>query len=861
MIARASSSPSASPSGVALLINWANEQDHSIRALVGKVIETRRRLSDGQIDELYDLLLREKELKSGDPVTLAPLSGAPAATRSEKAFRLVSLKHLENVNALAPNQEIDFHPRLTIAFGENASGKTGYVRVLKRAAAVRTAEPVLPNIHGGVPDATPRARVKVQVGDEEHVIAWQGERGVEPLTRIDVFDARAAVVHLEEDLSYSYTPADLSLFTLVTDGIDRVRDKLQAARDTRQPRANPFVNRFSRENRLYAKIDGLGASTDLQELERLAEISPEEEAALPGLREKVEALRSGSIRARLESTLRERDFLRDAASAAEALVAFDAAAYTAGLSGVREAVAAHAKATREALAAEAVPGVLGGAWQQFVETAEGYIRAIGLDTYPAAGEPCIYCRQPLGDAAVTLLRKYRDYCNDALWQAVGEARQRLGALTSPIRELRREDVQRGIEGLIQALEDPTQPPRPLAVARAVVRHGRALQESIEKHEESPPPPAELAGAPAMLRSAAGEAERMATDLRKQGQEREQALAEESTRLRELEARLTLRQLRPAIRDHIEASRWADRAGTYLKRFQGIKKGLTETSKRASDEVLNRDFERRFEEECKALRAPRVSLDFPGREGEARRRKLLTPEHGLGDILSEGEQKVVALADFLAEASLKPDKSPIVLDDPVTSLDHKRLQRVVDRLVELSRERQVIVFTHDIWFAAELLARFEREPTACTFYDVLAEDGRIGAVARGSHPRTDTFNDRKKRIQKLIDEARKASGETRQALIERGYEELRGACEVVVEKDILRGVTERYRPNVRMTVLDQIHAERLPAAAKVIQAVFDKCCRVIASHSQPLATLGVRHSLDELEVDWASLQKAREDYLQ
>jgi len=278
-------------------------------------------------------------------------------------------------------------------------------------------------------------------------------------------------------------------------------------------------------------------------------------------------------------------------------------------------------------------------------------------------------------------------------------------------------------------------------------------------------------------------------------------------------------------------------------------------------VLNRDFERRFSDECQALRAPRVKLDFPGREGEARRRKLLTPEHGLGEILSEGEQKVIALADFLAEASVKPDKSPIIMDDPVTSLDHKRLQHVVDRLVQLSRERQVIVFTHDIWFAAELLARFEHQPNECFFYDVTAEEGRIGAVAKGSHPRTDTFNDRKKRIQRLVDEAQKASGESRQALIEKGYEELRGACEVVVEKDILRGVTERYRPNVRMTVLDQIRAERLPAAAKAIQAVFEKCCRVIASHSQPLPTLGIRPSLDELKEDWASLQKAREEYLQ
>ncbi len=848
-------------SGLSLLIEWANGQDHWVRKLVAEVIGTRRRLSDERVTALHELLLREKGLAEGDPVNVPALSPAAASTPAGTTVRLASLQHIANVNALASNQEIEFHPRLTICFGENASGKTGYVRILKRAAAVRTAEPVLPNIHTGEFGGRPRARIRVLVGEEERPIEWQGEQGVEPLTRIDVFDARTAAVHLAEDLSYSYTPADLSLFPLVADGIERVQARLQEAKVTRQPRANPFVNRLPRESRLYPKIEGLGASTDLAELETLAQVSKEEETGLPGLRQKVDALRSGSVRAQIERAQREHAILGRVLEVARIVVGFDREAYRDAVAALRTARADHERATREALSAEDVPGILGGAWKALVEAAEGYIREIGGDPYPAHGQPCVYCRQPLGDAGVALIRKYRDYCNAALRQAVEEASERLRTLAAPARDLRLDELKRDVESLVQALEDPTRPPPALAAAQEVVGHARVVQAALVEEEDCPAMPLGLDGAPATLQTAVEAAGTTAADLRKQGEKRARALAEEQARLRELEARLTLRDLMPAIRDHVKAARWADRAGSYLRPFQGIKRSLTETSKRASEEVLNRDFERRFQEECQALRAPRVSLDFPGREGEARRRKLLTPEHGLGEILSEGEQKVIALADFLAEASLKPDKSPIIMDDPVTSLDHKRLQHVVDRLVELSRERQVIVFTHDIWFAAELLARFEHAPNECAFYDVTAEDGRIGAVAKGSHPRTDTFSDRKKRIQRLVDEAQKASGESRQALIEKGYEDLRGACEVVVEKDILRGVTERYRPNVRMTVLDQIRAERLPAAAKAIQAVFEKCCRVIASHSQPLLTLGIRPSLDELKEDWASLQKAREEYLQ
>lgn len=853
--------PSDHASGLTMLVDWANDQDRWIRKLVSEVIERRRRLSDERIKAIYELLLKEKQLGNGEPEDVGPLTASSVGGAAQAPVQLLKLKHIGNVNALAADQEIEFHPRLTICFGENASGKTGYVRILKRAAAVRTSEIVLPNIRDPGSPGNPHAQIVVQVGGEQRTLDWQGEQGVEPLTRIDVFDARAAVVHVEEDLSYSYIPADLSLFPLVIDGIDRVQAKLDEASRERQPGANPFVSHFHRESSLYAKIEALGPATDLPELEEAAQIAQEEEAALPGLRDNVEALRSGTVRQEIQRAEEQSRAYEKVHAIAETIVAFDLGVYGSALATLRRARQAHERATREALSREAVPGILGDAWKDFVEAAEAYIRQTGLDPYPRVGEPCVYCRQPLGDAAVALLQKYRDYCNAELRKAVEEARGSLQVLVRPIRELHLDASGATIERLIQAVEDPENPPSPLAVARECLTHARRMQEALAAEQECPDLPEELRDAPAVLQAAKESIDRTLADLRKQGAERDRALAEAQARLRDLEARLTLRQLLPEIRRFVEAARWADRARTHLGRFQGMKRSLTETAKRASTEVMNREFQERFETECESLRAPRVKLDFPGREGEARRRKLLTPEHGLGEVLSEGEQKVIALADFLAEASLKPDRSPIVFDDPVTSLDHKRLQYVVDRIVALSSERQVIVFTHDIWFAAELLARFERDPRSCAFYDVRMDNARVGLVARGSHPRTDTFNDRKKRLNELVERAQSEAGSIRDALVEKGYEELRGACEIVVEKDLLKGVTERYRPNVRMTVLDQIRADRLPAAIARIMPIFEKSCRVIASHSQPIETLGVRPTLEELREDWQELQDARREYLQ
>jgi len=75
------------------------------------------------------------------------------------------------------------------------------------------------------------------------------------------------------------------------------------------------------------------------------------------------------------------------------------------------------------------------------------------------------------------------------------------------------------------------------------------------------------------------------------------------------------------------------------------------------------------------------------------------------VLSEGEQRGLALACYLAEADLKPTKHGLIVDDPVSSLDHQRIELVAKRLVEeAAKGRQVIIFTHNILFYQEVVSR-------------------------------------------------------------------------------------------------------------------------------------------------------------
>jgi hypothetical protein len=185
--------------------------------------------------------------------------------------------------------------------------------------------------------------------------------------------------------------------------------------------------------------------------------------------------------------------------------------------------------------------------------------------------------------------------------------------------------------------------------------------------------------------------------------------------------------------------------------------------------------------------------------------------------------------------------------------------VVARIIALLERHQVVVFTHNIWFVSELLGEMEGRPADCTFYQIVEAGGFKGMISRGSHPRIDTMSQVKGRVNGAIQNARKAGIAEQSGKVEVAYEHIRTWCELVVEGDLLARVTQRYQPNVAMTNLQNIKPERLKAAIDVILPIFEKACRYIPGHSQPLETLSVRPTIEELTQDWERLQAAVKVY--
>ena len=136
------------------------------------------------------------------------------------------------------------------------------------------------------------------------------------------------------------------------------------------------------------------------------------------------------------------------------------------------------------------------------------------------------------------------------------------------------------------------------------------------------------------------------------------------------------------------------------------KPITDKSKEISEKVVSKELELALNTEFKALGVSNLKVTLQSRADTGKplhKLKIDLPRSlNPSQFLSEGEQRAIAISSFLAEVNLSGIKGGLVFDDPVSSLDHRRRELVARRLVNESQKRQIIIFTHDIYFLSVLM---------------------------------------------------------------------------------------------------------------------------------------------------------------
>jgi energy-coupling factor transporter ATP-binding protein EcfA2 len=660
-------------------------------------------------EEDYDRLVEDILTPRGDPAMEAAALDHPAPAEPDgRAATIVSIANPEHVNALSEESALDFGLEgLTVVYGDNGSGKSGYARVLKGIARSRHREPILSDVFRDGADAKPKARVTVRVGGQDSIFDWPS--AVVPEAQRMLFyddDCRDAYISKESD--FPFRPSGLHLMDALVAACSAVRTRIEArlASNAESRNAVPTVPEDLRDTEVGRFVLSLSASSGIESflarsgaaLDRLDEIRAQETQ-----------LRSFDTTKARQRLLRLAEKLRSLANHLRSLNTTLGDENLAALEATRgELRSLEETAHRLARTFESEPlrGVGTSAWEQLWDSARKYSESFAYpsDSFPVTTEMgrCVLCQQPLGGDARDRLRRFERFVKDDTQTKLLAARSKWEVQTASIDEMLTlsEPIAATLKDLV------TDHPALVEEVRStldVYEAGRAaVVMALPGFEPLPRLKRIIEDLLVRLESAAQAAATVADTL-SSPEKAAEALSQVTAKRKELEFLRDVRAQQATIAKEIV--RLKEREVLENAKNSAATGPITNKVRELAETSITQAVRGSFERESQHLRVDRVCMaKIRLDKGAVLHQPTLIgtrQQVPVARVLSEGERTALGLAAFFTEVSLDTSKSAVILDDPVCSLDHIRRVHVAHRLADLARERQVIVTTHDVAFVADL----------------------------------------------------------------------------------------------------------------------------------------------------------------
>ena len=214
------------------IIDWVENKPVFWQVAINRLIRNNE-LTDNDISELKEICKVDYGLSDFDfdEVDFDDLRDFANNTTSSDNIMLTKISNVDNINALSKTSELEFASNgLTLVYGDNGSGKSSYVSILKHACNTRGNKPKIndnlydPTCFGN--DKKADLEYSVDGVNFNTVNLINEEVNDSVLKSVDVFDTFSANHYIEGEDEIAFIPQGLSIVEKLAVCIKKVENEL-----------------------------------------------------------------------------------------------------------------------------------------------------------------------------------------------------------------------------------------------------------------------------------------------------------------------------------------------------------------------------------------------------------------------------------------------------------------------------------------------------------------------------------------------------------------------------------------------------------------------------------------------------------
>ena len=843
------------------LIEWFSERPNWLQIAATRLLERGQfAVTDEIITEFVELCLQEAD----GNLTEKP-HPFPASTYFQSAtdnLRLCSISNVKGINALAPKKPLEFGKgNFTVVYGNNGSGKSGYVRTLKHICGARKPEV----LHGNVYESrsvAQNASISFEDAGTPKSQIWSGQGPCDDLDRVEIFDNSFGNVFVSSEDEVSYEPPILTFFSLLITVCEKVATALDTEA-TRYPSKKPNILQDQKRTPEGIWFQSINADTTAQEIDKYRKFDETEESELVEIQQRLfeDAPADRARQLRIQQNHID-NLVEDAVQYLEQLSDENCQYIVTSKENWIHKKAETKTIAESTLSSSELEGIGTDSWKVLWEAAREYSNVAAYKNYEfpnvSQGSRCVLCHQTLTKDTKERFVSFENFVKGEFQKAETDAKRAYETAIQKLNELPTSETLKIKIETASSLSDEVINQARSFFAELQNRKIQVIGDNYKATlQNSLPSLTWIEQAKVISNKLKSSAENYEEDAKSGDRE------EIKEKFARLQAKKWLSEHYSEIKEEIERL-------TSLRQIQKAKvstntNALSRKKGELAEKLITAEFVQRFNVELKALGASQVKVELV--KTKVSKGKVLhkiqlrrATKKNLTDILSDGEKRIVSIAAFLADANGSDAFTPLIFDDPISSLDQNYEECLIQRLVKLSRDKQIIVFTHRLSLLGTVNLFAKKNSINLDVVSIQIADWGTGEPAPMPLSQCKIGTTLNTLLNQQIRDARVAGAngefEKSESIRKSICSDFRILVERSIENDLLCGVVQRFQRPVHSTKLMDL-AKLNKSDCNLLDSLMTKYSYF--EHSQPTDSPVELPTVDELSADMQELKDWRDNY--